>query len=432
MITWPIKWSGGLFGNGAGYRKRGLQSGESSHYPDSPATPVTQDTALCFSAFWASVKLISETVAGMPLKFYEVQPDGTRKLATGQDLAKLFAGKVNRYQTRFEFFESIVMQLAMHGNAYAYKQKNGSRLVGLLPMMSAQMDVTLESDGGAILYKYNNGIQTREYSEADIWHVKLMGNGVVGLSPLSYARNSIGLGLATDNATNKIYKKGAKPAGVMTMPDGVVLKPDQRQQMRDSFKGLADGDQSFFLMEGGAKYQQISMTPQDIELLSSRRFQIEDVARFMGVPSVLINDTSSSTVWGSGISEIMQGFYKLGLRPYLERIEASIEANLIATELRGKYEAEFDFKSILRGDMAARFQAYKEAVTGGFMTPNEARKDEGWQPLDGGDTLYLQQQMTPIEQLQNVDRGGSQPAAQNNNDETIAAFVDGVLSAIKS
>lgn len=431
MISWPIKWSGGLFGNGAGYRKRGLQSGESSHYPDSPATPVTQDTALCFSAFWASVKLISETVAGMPLKFYEVQSDGTRKIAAGHDLARLFAGKVNRYQTRFEFFESIVMQLAMHGNAYAYKQRSGSRLVGLLPMMSSQMTVTLESDGGALLYKYNNGNQTRDYGESDIWHIKLMGNGVMGLSPLSYARNSIGLGLATDNATNKIYKKGGKPAGIMTMPEGQVLKPDQRQQVRDSFKGLADGDQSFFLMEGGAKYQQISMTPQDIELLSSRRFQIEDVARFMGVPSVLINDTSSSTVWGSGISEIMQGFYKLGLRPYLERIEASIEANLIPTEMRGRYEAEFDFNALLRGDMQARFQAYKEAITGGFMAPNEARKYEGWQAQAGGDKLFMQQQMMPIEQLETLDRGGNtQPAAQENND--IAALLEGFTSGIKN
>lgn len=402
-----FKWFGGITGRGAGYRNKGLQLGESSQYPDTPATPVTQDTALCFSAFWASVKLISETVAGMPLKFYEVQADGTRRLAVNNDLARLFAGKVNRYQTRFEFFESMVMQLAMHGNAYALKQRSGSRLVGLLPMMSAQMEVRLESDGGAVSYKYDNGTQQRDYSENDIWHIKLMGNGIIGLSPLSYARNAIGIGLAADNSTNKIYKKGGKPAGVMTMPDGQVLKPDQRQQLRDSFKGLADGDQNFFVMEGGAKYQQISMTPQDIELLSSRRFQIEDVARFMGVPSVLINDTSSSTVWGSGISEIMQGFYKLGLRPYLERIEASIEGALLPVESRGKIEAEFDFKSLLRGDMKARFSAYKEAITGGFMTPNEARKDEGWQGLDGGDTLYLQQQMTPIEMLRDVNRGAA-------------------------
>jgi len=424
-----FEWFKGMTGRGAGYREKGLQTGVAASYPSSPATPVTQDTALCLSAFWASVKLISETVAGMPLKFYTIQPDGSRVLDTKHELAQLFAARVNRYQTRFEFFETMVMQLAMHGNAYAYKQRSGNRLVGLLPMMSAQMEVRLSEEDGAVLYTYNNGTETRRYAEENIWHIKLMGNGIIGLSPISYARNSISIGLASDNTVSKIFKGGAKPAGVMTMPDNLFLTPDQREQTRNSFKGLAEGDENFFLLEGGAKYQQVSMSPKDVELLSSRRYQVEDVARFMGVPSVLINDTSSSTVWGSGISEIMQGFYKLGLRPYLERIEASILANLLIASDRGRYEAEFDFKALLRGDMAARFAAYKEAIIGGFMTPNEARKDEGWQGLEGGDTLYMQQQNVPIGLLEEIHNNNVQPEASSSND--VAAFLEGFSSVIR-
>jgi hypothetical protein len=141
------------------------------------------------------------------------------------------------------------------------------------------------------------------------------------------------------------------------------------------------------------------MNPKDVQLLETRRFQIEDIARFFGVPSVLINDTSASTTWGSGIEQIVQGFYKLGLRPYLERYEASIHNSLLSPADRRNYEFEFDFGALLRGDELTRFQSYKEAINAGFKTINECRQAEGLYPIEGGDRAYMQAQMTPITDL---------------------------------
>ena len=120
---------------------------------------------------------------------------------------------------------------------------------------------------------------------------------------------------------------------------------------------------------------------------------------FMGVPSVLINDTSGSTTWGSGIEQLIQGFYKLNLRPYLERIEAAIKRHLMPIRDWDSYDIEFDFDSLLRADMAARMEAYQKGVNAGILTPNEPREREGFAPKPGGDRLLINGTMVPVAQV---------------------------------
>jgi hypothetical protein len=196
---------------------------------------------------------------------------------------------------------------------------------------------------------------------------------------------------------SQVFLNGAKPAGILMYDK--ILTPTQRQGIRDSFKDLVEGnDDSLLVLEAGMKFEPISMSPQDIELLASRRFQIEDVARFMGVPSVLVNDTASSTTWGSGIEQIIAGWYKLGLKPYLTRIEQSIAVNLLTPEERALYEVEIDFDALLRADPAARFAGYQSAINAGVLTPNEAREREGLAPAEGGERLLVNGTMVPIDQ----------------------------------
>jgi HK97 family phage portal protein len=387
-----------LFGFGiAGRREAGVQQANAGSYNISNVT-VNEDTALKLSAVWASVRLIAETIGGLPINAYKLLPDGTRILDNEHQLAQLFKNKPNRYQNRVEFFETMTMQLCLHGNAYAHIQGGtGGKVVSLLPLMAEQMEVNLLTDG-SVVYRYNSGNNLAVYAPESIWHLKLMSNGIVGLSPLSYARNSVGIGIASDDRVKALASNGFKPTGVLTIDK--LLKPEQREQIRNQFADLASGSgDPLRVLEAGMAYQQISMNPKDVQLLETRRFQIEDIARFFGVPSVLINDTSASTTWGSGIEQIVQGFYKLGLRPYLERYEASIHNSLLSAADRRNYEFEFDFGALLRGDELTRFQSYKEAINAGFKTINECRQSEGLYPIEGGDRAYLQAQMTPITDL---------------------------------
>jgi HK97 family phage portal protein len=386
-----------LFGFGiAGRREAGVQQANAGSYNVANIT-VNEDTALKFSAVWACVKLIAETIGGLPVNAYKILPDGTRILDNEHPLAQLFKNKPNQYQNRVEFFETMTMQLCLHGNAYAHISKTGNRITSLLPLMAEQMEVDLLPDG-TIVYRYNSGANLSVYAPESIWHIKLMSNGIVGLSPLAYARNSVGIGLASDDRVKALASNGFKPTGVLTIDK--LLKPEQREQIRGQFADLAAGSgDPLRVLEAGMTYQQVSMNPKDVQLLETRRFQIEDIARFFGVPSVLINDTSASTTWGSGIEQIVQGFYKLGLRPYLERYEASISNSLLTASDRRNYEFEFDFGALLRGDEQTRFATYKEAINAGFKTINECRQSEGMKPIEGGDRAYLQAQMTPITEL---------------------------------
>jgi HK97 family phage portal protein len=358
-----------------------------------PAADVNFDTAMQVSAFWACVRLISDTCASLPLEFYDRDSGAS---ATRDDLwlARLFSGRVNRFQNRHEFFATQSLNLAVHGNSYARITRGpDGRIISLLPLMAPQMEVRTLEDG-SVTYLYYTDKGTVAYAAETIWHVKLFGNNTIGLSPLGHARSSLGIAIASEKRVSQVFLNGAKPTGVLMYDK--VLKPDQRTQIRQSFKDLAEGnDDSLIVLEAGMKYEQVSMSPQDIELLASRRFQIEDIARFMGVPSVLINDTAGSTTWGSGIQQIIAGWYKLGLRPYLERFETSIEVSLLTDEERGRWEAEFDFDELLRADFGARMEGYQKGINAAVITPNEARAEEGRKALPGGDQLLVNGNMIP-------------------------------------
>lgn len=394
----------GLFGSpGAPARDAGIQSGQPGGYSTTPAAEVTFDSAMQISSVWAAVRLISETIGSMPFNIYKVGPDG-REIAYDHPLHRVLTRRPNQYQTDVEFWESMALNLAISGNAYAIIQRLGDEIVGLLPVSSSQIETSLLADG-TVIHAYTTGANVKVYSSESMWHVKLFGNGIVGLSPLSYARNSIGIAIAADNRVSKVYSNGAKPSGVLTIDK--TLNPDQRAQVRTSFAGLEAGnDDRLFVLEAGMQYQQISMTPQDIELLDSRRFQIEDIGRFFGVPSILLNQTFGQSSLGSNVSEILSAFYKLNMRPYLEKFEASVPRWLMNLDDAARYECEFDFDvALLRADMKTRMQSNREAINSAQLTPNEARVDEGRPKLPGGDQLLIQGAMIPIQSA------GQKPAA---------------------
>jgi len=151
-------------------------------------------------------------------------------------------------------------------------------------------------------------------------------------------------------------------------------------------------------LESGWGYQQIGLNPQDVQLLESRKFSIEDIGRFLGVPSILLNDMSSSTGWGSGITQIIEGWYKLDLRPKVEYIAQSMSVNLIDAGKRSKTRVNFDFDALLQLSRKDRAEANQKEINSGTMTPNEARLLEGRLPKDGGDELLINTALQPIDQ----------------------------------
>ena len=402
-------------------RQVGVQYTTPASYAEESASTVTFDTAMQLSAVWACVKLLSETVASLPLNIYKKTSDG-RRLDDRHALTMLFNGKVNKWQNKIEFFETVMLNLMTQGNAYCIIERSGGRILGLVPIISNQVEPMLLDDG-TLVYNYTNDNGIAVLAADNIWHIKLMGNGTVGMSPLSYQRNTLGIAQAAESATTKIYRNGAKPSGVLTIDR--VLNAAQREQVRQSFSTLtATTDDRLMVLEGGMKFDAISLSPQDIELLSSRKFQISEICRWYGVPSVMVNDNNGSTTWGSGIEQIMQGFYKLTLRPILEKIEASIRISLMTSSERDRYEVEFDFDALLRADAKSRFESYRVGITAGLMTPNEARALEHLPAMPGGEKLLIQGAMMPIDML-GLQQQSAQvtlpPQGEENGNQTLSA-----------
>ena len=388
-----------IFGGGI-KRQPGIQTGQPLVTFKGKRQKVVEDTAMQISAVWAAVNLKATTLASMDLKFYRMTNNG-REEVRDHPLAKLFSYKPNRSQTRTEFFETLGLNLYLTGNAYCIIQRDtGGRIVGLLPIMSNQVEPELLVDG-SMIYRYNNGRDVTVYAEENIWHIMLMGNGVKGLSPLEYAANAIGMAISGEEWSSNVIGNGGKPTGVLTYDK--VLTGEQREILKDKFRHLREGPtDALMVLEAGMQYQQISLSPQDVQLLEARRFQINDIARFFNVPSVMINDTSGSTVWGSGIEQIITGWYKLGLRPELERIESSIKCHLMSRTESEQISVAFDFEELLRTDFQARVDTGARAVGAGLMTRNEWRKREWLPEIEGADKLTAQVNLTELDALPRV------------------------------
>ena len=394
-----------------GFSGRGgdsIHAGQQTTYPNVPTEVKDFDTAMTQSAFWASVRLLSETVAAMPIVPYKTNLESSIKEKDfSSDLWNLINYKPNRYQTKTEFFEQIMLNLTCWGNAYIVVERTSrKRIISLMPYPASQVLTVLQNDG-SVIYQYTDlKGNVKVFSQESMWHIKLFGNGVIGLSPLQYAGNALGLSKNLSDRQNTLAANGGKTNGILTVDQ--ALKPEQKEAVRKSFAGLQSGNaDELFVLEAGFNYQQASLSPTDMQLLESRRFSIEDIARFMGVPSVLINDTASSTTWGSGIEQINMGFYKLNLKPYLERIESSMKRWLMQESEWRTNDIEFNFDSLLRADAATRAESNSKKINSGQNTPNEIRASEGEAPIAGGDKLLVNSTLIPVEQAGQQNTGNT-------------------------
>ena len=367
---------------------------------------VSDDTALQISSAFACVRRTAETMASLPIQFFSVKRNGStgmisRKPVTDHPLYRLLRWNPNRYQTRIEFFETLYYQLAFRGNAYSLIDRDSAgQIISLLPLMTSQVETVL-NPGGNITHRYYASGKVLEYSADKVWHLKLFGNGIIGLSPLDQARNSLGISLGAEESVNRLSNSGFKQGGVLSIDK--ILTPDQRKKLKENFNDITSGkEEALRVLEAGMKFTPTSMLPKDVQLLESRRFQLEDICRFFDVPPVLVHDMSSSTVWGSGITEIVRGWYKLGLAPYRERMKDSIQTQLLDISERESIEPDFDIDELLRGGEKERYEGYQIAIRSGVMSPNECRNQEGLPPDPNGDKLFIDQQLIHLE------RGGRQ------------------------
>ena len=386
-------WLGAI---GSTTQNKGIQDSRPAQSVYPKTKDISIDGALQVSAVWACVELISDVVASLPIYVYQMN-NGVRELARDSGLWWLLHTKPNSRQTPMEFFQYMTMNFIMRGNAYARIQRNSrGEAIALWPLAADQIQVTLLDDG-ALSYEYYYDGKIIVYSQDTILHFRDKGNGIVGMSRLDYMRATNNLAVNAQNLTNKLYANDNKRAGVFSIDK--ALSPEQRAMVRENFKGLTEaGGDDLLVLEAGAKFEPLTLTPAEVQLLETRRFSIEDIARWFGIPSILINDLTNRVPYGNN-DDLIQFFYKFKLRSLLVNFEQAMTARVMTVSERSAYTIEFGLDALLRSSLKERMEIYSKAVQNGIYTRNFCRQLENEPPMEGGDMLTAQVNLAPLDML---------------------------------
>ena len=387
------------------------QSGQQLGTPSvMSAAPTSPDAAMQVSTVYACVSLLARVISSLPLMVYETMPDGRRKLARDSRLWMVLHSRPNDVMTPRDFWSTMIMHWAMRGNAYAQIIRDSSGdLISLWPLSPDQTEVFVDKNG-QVAYKYQKDGQTYILGVNDVFHIKDIGNGLIGLSKLSFMSSSVKEATDTQKFATENAENYGKPSGILTVDH--ILKKDkngvnERDRIRQSLYDFRTGGSSkIVVLEADMKFNPVTLTPEESQLIENRRFSVEEICRWFGVPPVLIG-ASGATTWGSGISEITSGFVKFTIGPMLVSIEQALRSRVFTLDERMTMQAEFSLDALMRGDITSRYQAYATAVQNGFKTRNEVRQLENDEPVEGGDMLTAQTNLAPLDKLGQVT-GGSQ------------------------
>nr|WP_321457196.1 phage portal protein [uncultured Cohaesibacter sp.] len=371
-------------------------------YSDS-GEAVTFETAMALSAVWSCINLLSGTIGTLPLSIYQKKGD-SRVEAVNHPLYSVLHESPNFNLTAVDFWEFMAASLELKGNAYARKVKTGNRIVSLEPIY-AEILVTKNKDG-SLRYRWTEDGISFDTSETDVLHIRgFGGNALGGFSTLRFARNSFGIARAVDKSAGSTFKNGLRPSGALTFEK--FLNEEQRkiveERLVEKFLGAVNSGRPLIL-EGGTKWEPLTINPEDAQMLESRKFSVEEICRFFGVPPHMVGHTEKNTSFGTGLEQQTLSFIKFTLRRRLKRIEQALKKQLLSPADRAAgFYVEFNLEGLLRGDSQGRSAFYQSGLTNGWLTINEVRQRENLPPVAGGDVPRMQMQNVPITEAGNAN-----------------------------
>lgn len=374
---------------------------------------IDSESAMQISTVWACNRILCETIGSLPGAMYEKQGENWIKI--DHQVGNVLRLSPNPDMTGTEYIEASTANLNLHGNAYSFRNVGtGGELVSLYPIPATQCRPMRNKETGVISYDvYENG-KWENYPREKIWHVKGFGtDGLIGLSPIQYAKQAMGISLAMEEFSGRFFSQGAKTAGIIRIP--TFLKDDQREAARKSLEGQWSGMENAHkmrLLEGGIEYEPVTMPLDDAQFLQSRGFQMEEICRIYRIPPHMVADLERATF--SNIEQMSLEFVIYTLLPWLTRYESSITRWLIRPQDRTKYRFRFNFEGLLRGDAKSRSELYSSALQNGWMNRNEVRSLENLNSStdEGMDDFTVQTNLSPLDLLgAMIQRQNAKPAA---------------------
>lgn len=364
--------------------------------PFGTGTNVSPDTALTFTAVWAAIRLLTESVSSLPISVYRVENNGDKTEAVKESLYSLLKYKPNTYQNKITFFEKIMMDLCVNGNSYVYIERNRlARVTGLYCMNYEDMTI-IQKDNQLF---YENGETGEVYDSNDVLHFTgLTTDGIEGLSPITQCKKAIGWGMAIEEYGNTFFKNGAKLSGVLSTDRSLseTAIDRLRQSFNNTYSQLSGSNQTAILEEG-LTFKPVGISPDQAQFLASRTFSLEEIGRIWNIPPHMLGDLSKSSF--NNIEMQSQEFVTYTLLPYLTRIENEMNLKLFRTSDVGRLFVKFNVGGLLRGNIKDRSEFYTKMINTGVMSINEVRALEDLNKIKDGDKHFMQMNMTTIEKI---------------------------------
>ena len=357
---------------------------------------VNERTAMTMSAVYSCVRILSETLASLPLHIYEITDLGSKK-ATKHSLYNILHNEPNSEMTSFIFRETLMTHLLLWGNAYAQIIRNGKGdVLGLYPLMPDKMKVDRD-EHHTIYYEYLTGEGSKvRLSSQDVLHIPGLGfDGLVGYSPIAMAKNAIGMSMAAEEYGAKFFSNGATPSGILEHPGTVRNAESLRESWTRGFSG--SNSHKVAILEEGMKYTPISISPNEAQFLETRKFQINEIARIFRIPPHMVGDLEKSSF--SNIEQQSLEFVKYTLDPWVIRFEQAFNRRLLKDKEKSQFYVKFNVDGLLRGDYQSRMNGYAVGRQNGWMSANDIRTLENLDRIpteEGGDLYLVNGNMLPL------------------------------------
>ncbi len=357
---------------------------------------VTTSIALQHTAVYACVNILSESIGSLPISVYKTENKDKKQHKTkdfSHPLFNVLHNEPNPDMTSMTFFQLAMVHLALRGNFYAQiVRNNAGNIVGFYPLDNEKMQV-VRLENGKISYVYAHSTLGKVgLDSSEVLHFLGMSlDGIIGLSPISYNRHTIGASIAMETFGSTLFKNGATPSGVVS-GKGVTSMSDTaferfKQTFKESYQGMMNAGRPLILEEG-FEFKPITISNKDGQYLESRKFTKAEIASIYRVPPHMINELDKATF--SNIEHQSMQFVVDAVRPWVIRMEQEIRRKSLSLKEKTTHYIKFNMGALLRGDTPSRYAAYESAITKGcWMSRNEARELEDLNPIEGLDEMIV-------------------------------------------
>lgn len=361
----------------------------------------SREKPMLLAAVFRCVDLLSDSLAVLPLRIFLRDEQGFKTPAEKHSLYPILDLEPNEDMTRYVLLKTMVASVLLKGNAYAYIERTPSGAVSQIIYIPA-------TDVGIEFVRDHNGIYRKRYRVAgfkklvepkDMIHVMNFSyDGIVGVSTLAHAAQSLGIATAAEERANVNLKNGGALTGVLTV-EGPRLDKKQKDDIymtwAERMNPTSGNPSSIAVLEGNMKYQSIAISPKESQLLEARQFQVVEICRIFGVSPVKIFDLSKSSY--STVEATQLQFLTDTLLPLITKFELEFRRKLLVGDEMKNYDIEFDTSVILRTDKKAESSYWRDMTYIGAATPNEVRKLNNLPPLANGDVAFVQVNMQPLD-----------------------------------